>query len=177
MNKKLLAKIKKIKCLVLDVDGILTDGKIIIDHQGHEIKNFDVKDGFGIVFFKKAGYKTAIISARSSAAVTARAQDLQIDKVFQDAHPKIDAYKKLLQEWHLHDEEVCFMGDDLPDMAVLKNAGFAVTVPQAVSEVKKIVDYVTEHKAGEGAVREVIELILKTQGHWKKVLQTYAIHN
>ncbi len=159
-------KIKKIKALVLDVDGILTDGKIIIDSHGEEIKYFDVQDGFGLVLFKKAGFKTAIISAREAKAVTMRAKDLKIDKVYQNAIPKIDAYEKLLKDLNVRDEEVCYMGDDLPDIPVLKRAGLAIAVPNAVAETKRVCNYITRKNGGDGAVREVVELILKTQNKW-----------
>jgi 3-deoxy-D-manno-octulosonate 8-phosphate phosphatase (KDO 8-P phosphatase) len=174
MNTRLAQKIKKVKLMIMDVDGILTNGKIVLDEKGREIKVFDVQDGFGIVFFQRAGFKTAILSARSAGAVTARVKDLKIDKICQDAYPKIDAYKKLLHHFKLTDEQVCFMGDDLPDIEVLKRVGFSVSVPNGVSDVKRVVDYVTKHEGGCGAVREIVELILKTQKKWSGVLKTYA---
>ncbi len=167
----LKTKIQKIKLLVLDVDGVLTDGKIIYDSKGTEIKHFDVQDGFGIVFFQKLGFKTAIITARASAVVGVRSKDLGITRVYQNAFPKMTAYKKLMKEFRLRDEEVCFVGDDLPDLALLKRVGFAVTVPNAVHEIKKVAHYITQKQGGHGAVREVIELILKTQGKWDGFLK------
>lgn len=175
MNVILREKIKKIKLLILDVDGILTNGQIILDEKGKETKIFDVHDGFGIVLFQRAGYKTAILSARSAEAVTQRARDLKIDKICQDASPKIDVYNKLLREFNLADAQVCFMGDDLPDIEVLKKVGFSVTVPNAVSEVKKCADYITKQKGGQGAVREVVDLILKTQRKWPGILKAYGV--
>jgi len=171
LTEILKQKIKRIKLLVLDVDGVLTNGKINMDAKGQEIKVFDVQDGFGIVFFKRAGFKTAIISARSAEAVTARAKDLKFDKVYQNAYPKTSAYQKLLKSLKLKDEETCFMGDDLPDLCLLNKVGFAVAPANAVSEVKKCVDYVTKCEGGDGAVREVVELILKTQGKWKAIIK------
>ncbi len=165
------SRLKKIKLLILDVDGVLTDGRIIYNSEGHEIKNFDVKDGFGIVMFQRLGFKTAIISARASKAVAIRAKDLRINKIFQNAFPKTAAYYRLLRLFDLKDNQVCFIGDDLPDLPILKRAGFAVTVPNAVSEVKKIAHYTTRKPGGKGAVREVIELILKAQGKWQAVLK------
>ena len=170
MNKTLKTKLKKIKLLVMDVDGVLTDGKIVVDAQGKELKFFDVQDGFGLVLLRQAGIKTAILSARSSPAVTARAEDLKIDKICQDAYPKTNAYERLTRELGCTDEQVCFMGDDLPDLPVLKRVGFAVAVPNAVTELKKAADYVTVQRGGAGAVREVIELILKSQGKWKSIV-------
>jgi len=170
MDSALKEKIQKIKVLALDVDGVLTDGRIIVDSQGHEIKNFDVQDGLGMVLFRRAGYKMAIITARSSGPVEHRAKDLGVDKVYQDASPKLEFYKRMLKEFNVSDEEVCYMGDDLPDINVLKDVGFSASVPNAVEEIKQVVDYITHKPGGHGAVREVIELILKTQGKWDDVL-------
>ena len=168
-------KIKRIRLLIMDVDGVLTDGKIVLDHQGRELKFFDVQDGSAIVNFHRAGYKTAIISAKSAAAVKARAKDLGIDKIYQNAYPKRLAYRRLLQSLRLKDHEVCYIGDDLADLGVLKRVGFAVGVPNAIPEVKAVVHHVTRKRGGHGAVREVIELILKTQGKWTKIVETYSL--
>ena len=104
--------------LLLDVDGILTGGQIVLDHQGEEIKFFHVQDGFAMVLIRKQGIKTALLSARTSKAVAARAEDLKVDRVIQNAYPKLSAYQKLIKELKLKDEDVCFMGDDLPDLGV-----------------------------------------------------------
>ncbi len=173
MKKRIKDNLKKIKILVLDVDGVLTNGQIVLDHQGEETKVFNVLDGFGMVLFRRCGHKTAIISARSAKAVTSRATDLEVDRIYQDANPKLDAYQSLLKEFNLKDEEVCFMGDDLPDLPLLKRVGFAVSVPNATQDIKKAAHYITKHRGGDGAVREVIELILKAQGKWKEVLERY----
>ena len=165
-------KIKKIKLLALDVDGVLTDGRIIYDSDGREIKNFDVQDGFGFALLRRCGFKTAIITARASKAVDVRATDLKIDKVYQDAYPKIEFYQKMLSELNVNDEEVCFVGDDLTDLCVLKRVGFAVAVANGHDGLKKAAHYVTKKNGGKGAVREVIELILKTQGKWAQVLES-----
>lgn len=164
-------KIKRIKVLAMDVDGVLTDGKIIIDSSGSEIKNFNVYDGYGLLFFKRAGYQTAIITARASTPVEVRARDLRIDRVYQDAYPKGNFYRQMLKDFNVKDEEVCYVGDDLPDIEVLRQVGFAVAVANAMDDVKKAADYVTRTPGGEGAVREVIELILRTQGKWEEVIQ------
>jgi len=157
-------RLKKIKVLIVDVDGVLTDGGIIIDSNGVETKRFNVQDGLGLMLWKKAGYKSAIISARQSAVVAHRANDLQIDKFFVGVSPKLSAYDGLLKEWNIKDEEVCFVGDDLPDLGILSRVGFAASVDNGVFEVKSAVHYVSSKKGGEGAVREIIELILKAQG-------------
>jgi 3-deoxy-D-manno-octulosonate 8-phosphate phosphatase (KDO 8-P phosphatase) len=158
--------LKKIKCVAMDVDGVLTDGRIIIDSNGVETKNFDVQDGFGIVFLKKCGIKTAIISARKSGVIAHRAKDLKIDKVYAGVCPKLSAYERMLKEFKVLDEEVCFIGDDLPDLGVMRRCGVSVAVANAVSEVKQIADYVTVKGGGRGAIREIVELILQAQGHW-----------
>ena len=163
-------KLKKIKALFLDVDGVLTDGKIIFDSNGNETKFFDVQDGLGIVCWQKMGFKLAIISSRASDVITHRARDLSIEKVYMGIFPKVDAYVSLLKEFGVSDEEVCFVGDDLADLGILKRVGFSVAVPNAVHEVKQISDYVTQKPGGQGAVREVIELILKAKGEWDKLV-------
>lgn len=174
MKNEIIKRAKKVELLILDVDGVLTNGEIIVDDDGKETKIFNVQDGFGIVLFKRVGFKVAIISARKCAAVTARAKDLGIDKVFQNAHPKLKAYDSVLKHFKLKDENICFMGDDLPDLGVLKRVGFAVTVPNGVKETKKEAHYVTKKEGGKGAVREIIELLLNAKGLWKGVVKTYA---
>jgi len=163
-------RIKKIKVLAMDVDGVLTDGKIIYDKEGQAIKIFDVKDGYGLILLHEAGLKTALISAKAAKPVTRRAKDMKITKVYQNAYPKMHAYKRMLKDLKVKDSQVCFVGDDLPDIPILKRAGFSIAVKNAVSEVKKEADYVTKKCSGNGAVREIVELILQTQGKWKKVL-------
>jgi 3-deoxy-D-manno-octulosonate 8-phosphate phosphatase (KDO 8-P phosphatase) len=157
---------KKIKVVAMDMDGVLTDGRIIMDSNGVETKNFDVQDGFGIVFLKKCGIKTAIISARESGVVAHRARDLKIDKVYVGVYPKLSAYESMLKEFKVLDQEVCFIGDDLADLCVMRRCGLSVAVANAVFEVKQIADHVTVKRGGRGAVRETIELILQAQGHW-----------
>jgi len=158
--------LKNIKVLAFDVDGVLTDGKIIIDGNGVETKAFDVQDGFGIVFAQKAGLKTVLISARASDAVRYRAEELKIDQAFIGVYPKTSAYEQMLKDFKVSDSEVCFVADDLADLVVLKRVGFAVAVANAVPEVKQAAHYVTSAKGGEGAAREVIEMVLKAQGKW-----------
>lgn len=174
MKDAMVAKIRKIRVLAMDVDGVLTTGTINLDERGDEIKIFSVYDGFGLALFQRLGYRTAVISARSAGAVTARAADLKITKVFQDAYPKTAAYTRLKKEFQVSDGEICFIGDDLPDVPVLKQAGFRVAVANAVKEVRDVADYVTKVPGGRGAVREVIELILKTQNRWAEVLDNHS---
>jgi len=156
----------KIKLLILDVDGVMTDGRIIYDNFGDEFKAFDVQDGYGMVLWDRAGLKSAIITAKKSRIVSRRAKMCHITKVFQGARDKGTVYEKVLKILNLTDEEVCFMGDDLIDLPVMRRAGFAVAVPYSREEVKSLAHYVTKAGAGRGAVREVVELILKSQNKW-----------
>ena len=158
--------LKKIKVLVMDVDGVLTDGRIIMDSHGRESKNFDVQDGLGLVLLQKCGLKTAIISARGSDVVAYRAKDLKIDKVYVGVYPKLSAYEDMLKAFGVTDAEVCFIGDDVVDIGIMRRCGVAVAVANAVVEVKGIAHHVTIKKGGHGAVRETVELILKAQGYW-----------
>ncbi|MBF0619267.1 MAG: HAD-IIIA family hydrolase [Candidatus Omnitrophica bacterium] len=150
----------------MDVDGVLTDGRIVYDDNGKELKFFDAHDGCGINRVRQAGLKAAVISARGCRAVKARTDDLKIDAVYLDAYPKITAYEDMLKALNVQDDEVCFIGDDLPDLQILKRVGFAVAVANAAPEALKAADYVTKKTGGRGAVREVCEKILKAQGKW-----------
>lgn len=174
MSKDIASKLKKIKVLIMDVDGVLTRGDIVLDDRGHELKFFNVHDGLGIVLFQKAGFKTAVISARAAGAVHARCKDLKIGRVFQNAHPKTKAYQQVLKAFAVKDEQVCFIGDDLPDLCILKRAGLAISVPNGTAEAKKAAHYITKKFGGDGAVREVIELILKAQNKWKPILEALS---
>jgi 3-deoxy-D-manno-octulosonate 8-phosphate phosphatase (KDO 8-P phosphatase) len=174
MMKDLSRKIEPIKLLIFDADGVLTNGHINVDHQGREFKMFHVHDGLGIVLWRKQGFLSAIISARACSAVQARAEDLKIDHIYLDAYPKKRVYEELLQRTGLSDNQVCFVGDDLADLPLLRRVGFSVGVANATAEVKTEVDYVTEKFGGAGAVRELIELLLKTKGLWEKSMEEFA---
>ena len=166
-------KAKKIKLLVMDVDGVLTDGRIIYANSGDQLKFFDVTDGMGLSLFSRAGLKTAILTAKKSKIVSKRSKDMHIDRVYQDALRKAEVFEKILVDFRVSPEEVCYIGDDVVDIPVLKKVGLAVSVPNAVPEVKKEVHYITKRKGGRGAVREVIDMILKSQGKWDEVLKRY----
>jgi len=170
ISSKLKIRLSKIKVLAMDVDGVLTEGHLIFDGDGRELKSFNVQDGFGIVILKRLGLKTAIITAGNSQVVKVRSDYLHIDKLYLGAYPKIAAYEQMLKELGVNDENVCFIGDDLTDCQILKRVGCAIAVKNAVPEAKKGVHYVTKHCGGDGAVREVIELILKAQGIWQKAI-------
>ncbi|MBN1353270.1 MAG: HAD-IIIA family hydrolase [Candidatus Omnitrophica bacterium] len=170
--KDIQERAKKIKLLLLDVDGVLTDGRIIIGNYGDEIKNFDVRDGLGIMMLKKAGIKCAIITAKSSRIVSIRAKQLGIDRIYEN-HYKIKPLKEIKKRFRVNDDEICFAGDDLVDIPVLKRVGLAVTVPNASEEAKEAAHYLTQKKGGRGAVREICDIILKAQGKWDVVTRRY----
>lgn len=167
-------RLRKVRLVIFDVDGVLTNGTINIDYNGHEIKVFDVQDGMGIVLFRKCGYKTAIISARTSKAVEARASDLGIDSVKLSVYPKVSAYDEVKSELGMSDEQICFIGDDLTDLCLMKRVGLAVAVANAREEMKRLAHYVTVKHGGQGAVREVLEMILKAQGKWDGIIEEMA---
>jgi 3-deoxy-D-manno-octulosonate 8-phosphate phosphatase (KDO 8-P phosphatase) len=166
-------KLKNIKLLLLDVDGVLTDGKIVYTDSGEQIKAFDVKDGHGLKLLMRSGAEVVLITGRESKVVLHRARDLGIQEVYQKVTNKIEIYEKILKEKNLEDIHVGFVGDDLIDIPVLKRVGFSAAVEDAIPEVKEIVDYVTSKKGGEGAVREVCELLLKSQNKWEKLTERY----
>lgn len=163
---------KKIKLLILDVDGVLTDGRIIYDNFGDELKCFNVHDGFGLTLLYRAGIKAIIITARKTKVVKRRAQDMHIAALYSD-HKKLKVYQKVLKRFRVRDEEVCFIGDDLLDLPIIKRAGLAVSPPDAVEEVKNSSHYITRKQGGKGAVREVIEIILKSQDLWERTISRY----
>jgi 3-deoxy-D-manno-octulosonate 8-phosphate phosphatase (KDO 8-P phosphatase) len=158
------SKAKKIKLLLLDVDGVLTDGRILLDNQGNEQKAFHVRDGHGIKMAQKAGIIVGIITGRVSEVVNIRARELGIKEVHQGAHEKIGVYDLILGKYGFRDEEVAYMGDDIVDVDIFKRTGLAVAVEDADLSVKPHVDMITKKAGGRGAVREFINLILKHQG-------------
>jgi len=158
------SKAKKIKLLLLDVDGVLTDGRILLDNQGNELKAFHVRDGHGIKMAQKAGIIVGIITGRISEVVNIRARELGIKEVHQGAHEKIAVYDSILARYGFRDEEVAYIGDDIVDVDIFKRTGLAVAVDDADPSVKPHVDMTTRKAGGRGAVREFINLILKHQG-------------
>lgn len=162
-----------IKLLALDVDGVLTDGTLIINADGSESKFFNSLDGHGLRMWQRAGLKVALISGRASVPTERRAEQLQIEYVFQDCHHKLPAVEKLAGQLGLSPQNIAYVGDDLTDMPAMRYAGFAVAVANAVDEVKQCADYVTARPGGSGAVREVIEYILKKAGRWQELMKRY----
>ena len=165
--------VKNIKFVIVDVDGVLTDGTIYIDSQGCETKAFSVLDGTGISYLHRGSIKTAIISGRNCNAVTHRAKELGIEDVYQGIKNKLDAYNQLLEKYALRDEEICYIGDDLIDLPILYRVGFSVAVANASPIVKRQSDYVTKARGGYGAVREVAEKILRFQDKWHLIMERY----
>ena len=163
----------EIKLLALDVDGVLTDGTLIINADGSESKFFNSLDGHGIRMWQRAGLKVALISGRTSLPTERRAEQLQIEYVFQECHYKLPAVEKLAGQLGLLPANIAYVGDDLTDMPVMRYAGFGVAVANAVDEVKQCADYVTTRPGGSGAVREVIEYILKKSGRWQDLVKRY----
>lgn len=165
----------KIKMLILDLDGVFTDGTIIISADGSESKRYSVVDGHGIKLWQRAGLKTAIISGRAAKATSIRAEQLGIEYVFQGCKEKLPVFEQLLEEARLKPEEVAYVGDEVIDIPLARRAGLGVAVANAVDEMKQCADYVTHKKGGDGAVREVVELILKTTGKWDALMERYMI--
>lgn len=173
MKRNIKEKLKKIKLLILDVDGVMTDGRIIMDSEGRELKNFAVRDGHGIKMIQRYGIKVAILTGRKSKVVEHRAKDLEIKDVYQKAFNKKEVFEKILQKHKLSNKEIAFMGDDIVDIPVLKIVGFSASVANALDIVKRQVDYITKNNGGHGAVREVCEMILQAQGKWPEIAARY----
>ena len=170
---EVLKKAKSIRLLLLDVDGVMTDGRVVFADSGEEVKAFDVKDGHGIRMLMRTGVSVALLTGRESRVVLHRARDLGIDMVYQGAKDKLSVFEGILREKGFKGEEVCYVGDDLVDMPVMKRAGLSISVADASEELKGSVDYVTSMPGGRGAVREVCELILKAQGKWEDATSRY----
>ncbi len=156
-------KLSQIKLILMDVDGVLTSGEIIYTASGDELKMFNVQDGMGITLARMGGLKTGILTGRKSDLVRRRAEELKVDVISQGSFEKLPEYEKIKQQLGLQDEEICYIGDDVLDIPILKRVGFSVAVANARDEVKALCDYVTVAEGGKGAVREVIDKILKWQ--------------
>lgn len=173
LKEGVIGKIKGIKLVIFDVDGVLTDGRIIYDNDGKETKSFDVKDGHGIKLLMRADIDAAIITARESRVVEHRAKNLGIELVYQGRLDKLAAFEEIRQKTGLKPSEIAYVGDDIIDLPVIKRAGFSAAVSDAVEEVRERVDYVAKRPGGRGAAREVAELVLKAQGKWDGILANY----
>jgi len=170
MSEDIQRRAASITLLLFDVDGVLTDGKILMHPDGTESKQFDIKDGTGLVWAQRAGLKVGLLSARSSAATAQRAAQLGITLVHQGVPSKLRAYDEILRQQDLSDEEVAYMGDDLLDLPVIARVGLSASPADGVEEVRTRVHYVSRASGGHGAAREFIELVLKAQDRWERLL-------
>lgn len=169
----LAEKAARIRLLLFDVDGVLTDGRILIHDDGTEAKCFSIRDGTAFVWAQRAGLVTGLLSARQSRATSVRAAQLGIPIVRQQSGEKLETYLDLLRQQGLTDAEVAFMGDDLLDLPVLSRVGLSAAPRDAVPEVRSAVDWVSEFGGGAGAARELVELVLRAQGRWSEVVRPY----
>lgn len=168
-NSKSTRLFKNIKLLILDVDGVLTKGEIIYDDRGRELKIFNVKDGLGIALLNKTGFKTVFLTARAGKAVERRARDMRVTQVIAGILPKENVLTGLIKKYKVDKEEICFMGDDLIDVGLMQKVGVPVAVNDAPWAVKEAARYVTTKGGGQGAVREVVDLIIKAQHLEKEI--------
>jgi 3-deoxy-D-manno-octulosonate 8-phosphate phosphatase (KDO 8-P phosphatase) len=175
VRSTLASRCSAIELLLLDVDGVLTDGSIVYADNEVEVKRFHVRDGSGLKLWHLEGKRSAIISGRKSPVVEVRAAELGIGKVIQGAADKQAAFADVLAHADVRAEQVCFVGDDLPDLPSLRQCGLAVAVADACLEVRAAAQYVTRALGGHGAVREVIELILRCQGRWQQVIEPFVM--
>lgn len=173
INSQIVERARRVKLLITDIDGVMTDGRIVYSIYGDELKFFDVTDGFGISLLNRAGIKTVIITAKKSRIVKLRAKDLKVTKAYAGFLDKRIPFEDVLKRFKIPAEEICFIGDDLIDVPILKKVGFAVSVPNGIEEVKAIAHHITTKPGGRGAVREICDLILKSQGKWDEVTSRY----
>lgn len=169
----LIDQLRRVRLLALDVDGVLTDGRLYFQADGIEIKAFHTQDGHGLKLLKRAGLQVAIITGRDSPMVSQRAAALGISHVYQGCEDKLATLRSLCQRLNLDIEQAAYCGDDLPDLAAIKRAGIGITVPNAPSYMGAHADWVTERQGGHGAVREICDTLLDAQGHWGAVVDTY----
>ncbi len=174
MSISLAQRCRAIELILSDVDGVLTDGGVIFDNQGIETKRFHIRDGLGIKLWQRAGNRFGIITGRTSHVVEVRAAELGVTLIRQGVDDKLSAAQGLLDELRLRPEQVAYIGDDLPDLPLMRLAGLGATVADACNEAREAADWVTRQGGGQGAVRELIETILQAQGRWADLVQRYA---
>lgn len=173
MTDDVFERAKKIKLLVLDVDGVLTDGKLYFSSDGSEMKAFNTLDGHGIKLLRKSGVEVAIITGRTSGLVAKRAHDLGIHQLIQGREDKWVALHELLEENTIDVQDIAFMGDDYPDLTVMRRVGLALTVAGALPIISENAHWQSQYRGGEGAVREACDMIMQAQGTYKKALAAY----
>jgi len=174
MDAAILEKASKIKMLLLDVDGVMTNGQVLLLPGGEEVKMFCIADGFGIVSAMKCGIRIGIISGRSSAALKIRCEELRIEDLYMDRMDKLPVLEEIAARHHLNFDEIAFIGDDVPDLPVLERVGLSVAPANAHSHVKKRVDLVLQRQGGDGAVRELTDLLLTAQGKEQFILGQFT---
>lgn len=165
---------RQVELILSDVDGVLTDGGIFFDNQGIELKKFHIRDGLGIKLWRRAGYQFGLLTARSSHIVQVRAAELGIDLVRQGFEKKLPAALEILKQLKLTPEKLCYVGDDLTDLPVIRQAGLGVAVADAVEEVRSAAHLITTKAGGQGAVREVIEAVLKAKHRWDDIVDSQS---
>ena len=173
MKKSLAARLGRVKLLLCDVDGVLTDGTLLLG-DGKEFKVFSIQDGLGLLLLKQNGVRVGWVSNRPSQATQQRADELKIEFLYQAKGNKVEAVELILQESGASWEEVCYVGDDVVDLGALKRAGVGVAVANAIPEVKAMADYVTKARGGHGAVREVVVMLLKARGQWRGLIRGFS---
>lgn len=173
LTPELTAKIKALKLLILDVDGVLTDGRLFFDHDGNEYKCFHARDGHGMKLLRQTGVEIAVISGRNSPSVTRRMHSLGITHVYQGHENKRDAFQEILLKLQLQPAQVAHVGDDLLDLPIMTRVGVAIAVQDANFAVKQHAHWCTQTAGGAGAVREVCDLIMQVQGHFPAILQSF----
>jgi 3-deoxy-D-manno-octulosonate 8-phosphate phosphatase (KDO 8-P phosphatase) len=177
LSVTLESKASRLRLLLFDVDGVLTDGGVILHGDGTESKRFAIRDGTAIVLAHRAGLTTGLLSARLSPTTAQRAAQLAIPIVVQGTLAKLEAYEQILREGGFEDDQVAFMGDDLLDLPVLGRAGLSAAPADAVREVRERVDWVSGSRGGDGAVRELVEFVLRAQDRWQSIVDSYTAGN
>lgn len=172
-SNALMTKAQKIKLLILDVDGVLTDNRLYYSNDGNELKSFYTRDGHGMVMLRKSGVDMAIITGRKSELVAKRAQDLKIQHLYQGVPDKLPSFEDLMKSLNIDPSQVAYIGDDILDLPILMRVGLSVTPADGEPDVKSRVDYVSPHKGGQGVVREICELIMKSQGSFEQHMAFY----
>lgn len=173
MTAEIRQKAAKIKLVIFDVDGVLTDGKLLFDEHGNEYKRFHSRDGMGICMMRETGVEVAVISGRASKSVAQRMSSLGIERVFQGQRHKLIAYENLRLDLNLEPEQIAFVGDDLLDLPVMRRVGLAIAVADAHSAILPFAHWVTQKKGGEGAAREVCDLIMDAQGNLARMIENH----
>ncbi len=170
---KLQQRCEAIELILSDVDGVLTDGTLWLDAQGVELKGFSIRDGLAVRLWQRAGHRFGLVTARSSQAVKLRAAELGITLLRQGSEDKLAVVREVLEQQNLEPDKVCYIGDDLPDLPVLRYVGLGVAVADAAPELRQAAHLVTQAPGGRGAVRETVEVILKAQGRWEQIVRRY----